>query len=320
MRTRVKKNTECEMLTMGEGFNKFIISCECKNLSPKTINYYKKEFDRFSIYYTESHFIKTLSQDIVNGYILYLQSESKANDITIASYMRGVRAFCYYFMKNGWCNNFEIVIPKATKKIKETYTDGELAILTKKPDFAKCTFTEEKTWLFECFLLATGCRLSTALNLQVKDVDFDNNVLKLTKTKNRKQQIIPMAINLKKMLKEYIMQYRADDDELVKPSGEKYVFCNDYGLKATNSTYENNVRRYNHARGVERTSIHAFRHTFAKNYIKSGGDAFRLQQILGHSDLTMTREYVNMYADDLSDNFTNLNALDKMFNTKIKKR
>jgi integrase/recombinase XerD len=51
------------------------------------------------------------------------------------------------------------------------------------------------------------------------------------------------------------------------------------------------------------TSIHAFRHTFAKYYITSGGDAFKLQRLLGHSSLDVTLNYVNLYSKDLKDGF-----------------
>ena len=63
-------------------------------------------------------------------------------------------------------------------------------------------------------------------------------------------------------------------------------------------TYEQHFNR-----GVERTSIHAFRHTFARKYlVDCGGDAFTLQQIMGHSTLKMTRHYCNIFNDDIIEN------------------
>jgi len=79
------------------------------------------------------------------------------------------------------------------------------------------------------------------------------------------------------------------------------------------------VERYNRSRGVEKTSIHLFRHTFARKYlIDCGGDAFMLQKLLGHSTLKMTRHYCNIYDADLARNFDRLSPLAIMSQQKQK--
>ncbi|MGB7603820.1 MAG: tyrosine-type recombinase/integrase, partial [Candidatus Sulfotelmatobacter sp.] len=46
--------------------------------------------------------------------------------------------------------------------------------------------------------------------------------------------------------------------------------------------------------------LHAFRHSFAVNYLRKGGSVFHLQKVLGHSSLDMTRRYANLMTEDLS--------------------
>jgi integrase/recombinase XerD len=77
------------------------------------------------------------------------------------------------------------------------------------------------------------------------------------------------------------------------------------------SSLNSAIRNYNLSRGVKKTSVHSFRHTFAKKWILNGGDAFRLQKILGHSSMKMVREYVNMYDEDLKKDFNTFNPLEE---------
>ena len=51
---------------------------------------------------------------------------------------------------------------------------------------------------------------------------------------------------------------------------------------------------YNKRRGIETTGIHRYRHTFAKQWIINGGNVVVLSQILGHSSLSITQNYINL--------------------------
>lgn len=46
---------------------------------------------------------------------------------------------------------------------------------------------------------------------------------------------------------------------------------------------------------------HTFRHTFATNYLRAGGNVFALQRILGHSSISVTQLYVHLVRDDLAE-------------------
>ena len=66
-------------------------------------------------------------------------------------------------------------------------------------------------------------------------------------------------------------------------------------------------------RSVQKTSIHLFRHTFARKYlIDCGGDAFTLQKLLGHSTLAITKHYCAIYDADLTKNYDNFSPLAQM--------
>ena len=251
--------TRPEDALLTDAFADFLEKCRAKNLSEKTLNIYTVHFKFFREYLSDpDKKASDITEDTLEGFILYLQNRG-CNGITVQSYMRGVRCFCYYLMEEGYLQRFKIKLPKADKRIKETYTDAELKKLLKKPNVKTCEFNEYKTWVFSNYLLATGNRISTVLSLQIKDLDFENETIQLNKCKNRKAQIVPMASSLKVILKEYLT-YR-------KGSPDDYVFCNSYGGKGDIRSYQEMLAKYNRKRGVFKTSAHLYRHTFAKRWI-----------------------------------------------------
>ena len=293
-----------ENLTIEEAFALFIRKCRVKNLTELSISSYENKIIHFYEFTDKTGLVSDITKDTIDDYILWLRDHTEANDITINSYLRTVRAFLYYCMECNYISSFKISLIKAEKKIKETYSEEDLIKLLQKPDVNRCTFSNYKTWVFENYLLGTGNRISTALNVKIGDINFESGVITLRKTKNRKQQIIPLSQTLSDILTEYL-EYRGGKED-------DYLFCNEYGEKASERTYQQLVRRYNIKRNVNCTSCHSFRHTFAKSWILNNGDMFRLQKILGHSDLTVTKEYVQMFGHDLQLDFEKFNPLDNI--------
>lgn len=294
--------TKDSNITLSDMMSLFIRKCRVKNLTVNTIKSYEEKCGVFIDYIGKYTPASTITKEMVEDFIVYLQEDKKIKDVSINSYLRSVRALLYYGMECEYVSHYKIQLIKAEKKIKETYTDAQLERLLAKPDVKICKFTEYKIWAFENYLLATGNRISTALNVRIGDINFDEGTIYLRKMKNRCQQLIPLSTSLAGILKEYL-SYRGG-------MPEDYLFCNSYGEGGNIRTFQQEVQRYNIKRNVNLTSVHAFRHTFAKHFILSGGDAFRLQKLLGHSDLTVTKQYVTMFGDDLKTNFDRFCPLD----------
>lgn len=70
--------------------------------------------------------------------------------------------------------------------------------------------------------------------------------------------------------------------------------------------------KYNQSVEFPRLQLTCTRHTFAKRWILNGGDIFRLQKLLGHSNLDIVKEYVNMFGRDLTKDYTSFNPLDTL--------
>lgn len=301
---KIKMN-KSKNLSIEEAFELFIRKCKVKNLAEPSIKSYQNKVQPF-VDFCNGYKITDVTIDEVDNFTVYLKTEHNVKDISVVSYLRSVRAFLYYCMECNYMTSFKIHLPKAQKDIKETYSNEELERLLNKPDINSCTFTEYKVWVFENYMMATGNRLSTALNVRIRDINFDDMFIVLSKTKNRKQQIIPLSNTLAEVLQEYL--------EIRGGNADDYLFCNNYGQQASCRTFQTLVYRYNIKRNVNCTSIHAFRHTFAKNWILAGGDIVRLKTILGHSNISVTNEYLQMFGQDLQLDFERFNPLDNLKN------
>lgn len=290
-------------VTLEQGVELFIKKCKVKNLSEATIISYQDKIRKLIGFLGANYPVEKITENTVDDFVLYLR-EQGLKETTVNTYLRNIRTIFYYLMENGKMQPFTIRLMKTEEAIKETYTEQELRKLLKKPDMKKANFNEYRIWVLENYLLATGNRISTALSVQLKDIDFANGLITLRKTKNRKQQIIPLSHSLSLILQEYI--------EIRGGNEEDYLFCNNWGGKPNKRTFQQCVADYNIKRGVNKTSCHLFRHTFAKMWILNGGDAFRLQKMLGHSSLEVTRRYIQMFSDDLQIDFNSFNPLESL--------
>lgn len=126
--------------------------------------------------------------------------------------------------------------------------------------------------------------------------------------KGRKERLAPFQSKMKSLLRKYVdirgnivvtdhLFVTVDNEPLSKRNIQERL--HDYGVSAGMA-------------GV-RVSPHTFRHTFAKMYIKNGGDAFTLQAILGHSTLEMVRHYINMFSSDVVENRFNSTLVGEYF-------
>ena len=78
------------------------------------------------------------------------------------------------------------------------------------------------------------------------------------------------------------------------PLDFKYLFPTVLGEQMKVRGLTRAIEDYNKSRGIERTSIHAFRHWFAKKSVLNGVNIVQLQHLLGHSNLEILKHYVDM--------------------------
>ena len=292
-----------ESITFEEGCNLYLQNCRERNLREDTIRHYRQSYLRFYKHFDRDMPLSEMNERKYKEYVLRLREEIE-NDVSINSYLRDLIATMRFLMEEGYVTPFKMKSIKVDQWTVETYTDEELRILLKKPDLKKCGFMDYQCWVMTNFVFSTGVRQRSLIFIQIKDVDFDNSVLHVRVTKNRKPLIIPLSSTMLGILKEYLKHRQ-------HKSKEDYLFCNVYGEQLCKTTSYKMLYNYNKSRGVQTTGVHRYRHTFAKQWILNGGNVVTLSRILGHSNLSITQNYINLLVTDLAKQVEEINLLDK---------
>lgn len=302
-RKRITMQIDEDCRSIKKCYQEFIGNCKARNLSPRTIKNYQEGYDLFCQVVDELEDIVSVKSSTIQIFVQYLQQNTNSSATSINTRLRSIRSFLNYCFNMDYINKIKVPMLKVDNEIKEPYTDEELKRLLTKPNLKKCVFTEYRNWVIVNVFLGSGIRLNTLINLKISDIDLESGTILLSKTKNRKQQYIPLSRSLAKVLQEYLTYRQANND---------YLFTNAFGDRLTDSALKIAIRKYNRDRQVEKTSIHLFRHTFAKHYLMSGGDVFRLQKLLGHSTLDVTKNYISLYCSDLAVDYENYCLLDSL--------
>lgn len=297
-------------ISIEHAFNEFIIHQMAKGNSKATIDYYKRVYikiERMIIRLgkdPKAFPIQAFNEEI--SQLVFIKSLGDVNQQTINSYLRGYRAFGNWCEEKGYLDGFKCSIKETEPKIKEVYTDKELKKLLVPPPTTY--FEAYRNYVIIVFLLATGARSNTILNIKIKDVDLEDGYVNLNTLKNQGVARIGLEKKALIVLREYISLWRTGGDT----EEDDYLFCNCYGEQMTRSGLATAIKRYNNERGVDKTSIHLFRHTFAKKWITSGGDLISLSKVLTHKELDMVKKYANLFGADIKNEIEEHSALSQL--------
>ena len=272
---------------------------EIKGLAQDSMKTYRGYVSKFIEWCGNDTLVSEVTTDLLEEYAEY-KMECGNKSVSVATNIRHLRCFLRFCERRRMCGHIDITIPKYEKELKEPYTNEEMALLLIRPRGEN--WIEYRCWAMVNYFFATGQRLSTVINIKVKDVDLINKQVFLAWNKDKIQKYMPLSTQICRVLQEYIYISRLEADDFLFPEAT--------GKQLHKRSCQDSIADYNRSRGVNKTSIHLFRHTFAKNYIINGGNAVKLQKLLAHKSIETTMKYVNLYSNDISNDLDMLNPLD----------
>lgn len=159
-------------------------------------------------------------------------------------------------------------------------------------------------------LFDTGLRVGELCSLAVGDVDMTGRRLRVRDGKMGKDRLVPFGRTTQQRLRAYLgLEEREMGESLWL--GERGTRT---GEGLTPSGVQQMIRdlgRLAEVKGV-RVSPHTLRHTFAIEFLRSSGDVYSLQYILGHTDLDMTKRYVAIAQADVDMVMARCSPMDSM--------
>jgi integrase/recombinase XerD len=144
-------------------------------------------------------------------------------------------------------------------------------------------------------LLDTGMRAQELCSLLVGDVDIKTGAVQIRHGKGDKGRVVYLGVSAREALWRYLNKRK-------KPMTDDPLFATTQaGPMDRNALRKLLLAAGQRAEITESVGPHRFRHTFAINYLRNGGDVFTLQRLLGHSTMDMVRRYLALAEVDVAD-------------------
>jgi integrase/recombinase XerC len=151
-------------------------------------------------------------------------------------------------------------------------------------------------------LYATGARVSELCGLDLEDIDFNRNTIRVL-GKGNKERTIPMGKPAVNALEIWLSKGRED---LATQLSAKAVFLGARGGRIDQRTVRSVVYEALSAiEGIERMGPHGLRHSAATHLLEGGADLRTVQEILGHASLATTQIYTHVSTQRLHKVFKN---------------
>lgn len=248
--------------------------------------------------------LKDIKPRDITAFLRLLASQSYAQK-TIANQRLVINLICEYALQEGDIEFNPCASAKAPKDTKKT---SRSAASTSDEEIIK---KSSDVWLFPYIAIMTGMRKGEILALQWKDIDFENDIIHVTKSVYHEgdrprikapktetgNRIVPLLGALKQKL--LSVKKRPPEHYIISDTGEQPL---------SSRRYTTEYNRFQKETGVTCTA-HQLRHSFATIAFECGVPVKSVQEILGHKQLSTTMDlYTDFRKKSFDDAASSLNA------------
>ena len=278
-----------------------------RNLSAHTIRAYLGDLESFveNLQIQKIDDISVVTIAHIRSWLATQQVKGGART-TLSRRAVSIRLFTKWASKKGYLSKdvgATLATPKGQRKLPEVLSiaDATLAM-----DSLATRVAEEETPLSmrDCAILellyATGARVSELCGLDLDDIDYQRNTIRVL-GKGNKERTIPLGNPAMKAVEAWLKNAR---NEVATSASGRAVFLGSRGKRIDQRTVRTVVYEALSAlEGIEKMGPHALRHTAATHLLEGGADLRTVQEILGHASLATTQIYTHVSTERLQKAF-----------------
>jgi len=286
--------------------------------SPATVNDRRLALKRFCWWLEHEaclpSILDNVTTQVVREFLIYAREPSPngrygssnscahrpARPATVNAYYRILRAFLNFCIEEGHLQDSplqHVKAPRVPVDQVQPFSQEQVEALL---NAANRSRNGERDATVILVLLDTGLRVSELCTLRIGDIEYGDGELRVT-GKGDKQRTVYLGRATRRALWNYIERCRTG------AHADEPLFLSTGGTQSGTALTPSGVRRAVAYAGERariagvRCSPHTLRHTFAVSFIRNGGNLFQLQQLMGHTDLTVLRKYVLLAEADLAE-------------------
>ncbi len=235
-----------------------------------------------------------IGQPEVLDYILNLKSQSYA-EATVARKVAAVKSFFSFLQAEGKLKanpTEQLASPKVGKLLPKPLTVQEIDELLEQPARRSTPEGKRDRAMLE-LMYATGLRVTELVSLDLQDVQLEGEkpYVRLVGKGNRERQI-PLLDQPVQEVSDYIRFARP---RLVGQRDETALFVNRRGERLTRQGFWLILKGYAAEANIHgRVTPHTLRHSFATHMLRGGMDIHKVQELLGHANISTTQVYTQV--------------------------
>jgi len=253
-----------------------------RRYSSNTIKTYSDALEVFFRFYQNKELETLTIEDIVHFNSEYILRKNLS-----ASYQNQVINAIKLFYRNRFNKAMEVDFiqrPRREKRLPNVLSKDEVKAILEAP-------TNLKHRAMLILIYACGLRRNELLNLTLKDILSDRNLLFIRQSKGKKDRMVPISLKIIEMLREYYKVY--------KPKTWLFEgqFPNTkYSEMSLAKVLKQSLQK---AKINKNVSLHWLRHSYATHLLESGTDLRYIQELFGHSSSRTTEIYTHVSTRNL---------------------